>query len=157
MISILSVFLLLKNIAVKLWSIKPVRYIAIAAFTYYLVSNFYTTTMTRASNTTFVFPGWDALIAIPEFAFNPSYIKSGKASFSILSALTMLASVFVPGFLFVGIVLYVQKAINTYKAPPLPIMYAHEEADEVLVADYRMPVLYTKWEEEEEDEDEDEE
>lgn len=100
MISILSVFLLLKNMIVKLWAIKPVRY-----------------------------------IAIPTFEFNPSYIKSGKATFGIVSALSMLASVLVPGFIFVGITLFIQKAINTYKAPPLPIMYAKEDADEVLVAD----------------------
>lgn len=157
MISLLSVFLILRNIAVKLWSIKPVRYIAIAAFTYYLVSNFYTTTMSRASSTTFTFPGWDALITIPEFQFNPSYIKSNKASFSIISSISMLVSVFVPGFLFVAIILFLQKVINTYKAPPLPIMYANEAADEVLVADYRMPVLYSKWEAEYEEEEEEEE
>lgn len=154
MISILSVFILLKNIAVKLWSMKPVRYVIIGVFAFYLVSDFYTTTMSRASNTSFTFPGWDALITIPEFEFNPNYVKSGKASFSIVSALSMLASIFVPGILFIAIILVLQKALNTYKAPPLPIMYASDDAEEVVVADYRLPVLYTKWEAEEEYEDE---
>ncbi len=91
-------------------------------------------------------------------SFNPNYTKSGKTSEGILGALVTLASVFGPGIVLIVIVLFVQKALSDIKAPPLPIIYSKDDADEIIVEDYRMPVLYTKGESEEyEEDDEDDE
>lgn len=157
MLYLLSAINLLKNVAVKLWSIKWIRFLAIGGFAYYLISGFGSQVMSRASNTTFTFPGWDAIITIPEINYNPNFVKSNKASYGIMNAISRLGSIFIPGSFLIAIVLFVQKALNTFKAPPLPIVYTKDDADEVLVADYRMPVLYTKgepdyYEEDEEDE-----
>lgn len=144
MLAIISLVNEFKNLVVKLWSYKIVRIAVYLGFAYYVGSGFYTKVMSRASSTTFVFPGWDALITIPEISYNPSFIKSGKATAGWGSALTTLGSVMAPGFLFVGIILFLQKVWNTYKAPPLPIVYRKEDAEDVIVDDYRMPVLYTQ-------------
>lgn len=147
---------LIKNIIVKLWSYTIVRVLVAAWLAYYIGGGFYSRVMARASNVNFAFPGWDTLFYIPNFAFNPSFIKSGKASFGIMNSITRLGSIFAPGLMIVGIILYLQKVFNTYKAPPLPVIYRGEDAEDVIVADYRMPVLYTKGEAVYYDEDEDE-
>lgn len=146
MLYLSSLINLLKNILVKLWSCKPLRVLACLAFAYYLGSGFYNKISTRLAAASLTFLGWDTIFIMPEFNFNPDFVKSGKTTAGVMSALGTLASVMGPGFAFVGIVLFLQKVWNTYKAPPLPIIYNSEDAEEVLVADYRMPVLYTKGE-----------
>ncbi len=153
MLYILSFFNLIKNLIVKLWSYKSVRVIACLGLAYYLGSGFYDRIMLRASSANFDFLGWDTIIKIPEFNFNPSFVKSGKTSAGVVGAITTLASVFGPGLLFVGIILFLQKVWNGYKAPPLPILYNNEDSEDVIVQDYRMPVLFTKgesWDEDDE-------
>ncbi len=146
MLYLLSAINLFKNILVKLWSVTLVRVAVIGAFTYYIVSRFGTTFMSRASNSDLSFQGFDSIFYFSDFGFNPEYIKSRKATFGIMNALSRLGSVYLPGLLAVGIILFVQKAINTYKAPPLPIIYRGEDADTVVALDYRIPILYTKGE-----------
>lgn len=157
MLYLASFINLIKNIIVKLWSYKIVRFVVWGYLAYYLVSGFGTRVLSRASSTTFAFPALQDILPNPQFGFNPNFIKSNKANFSIINSINMLASIFIPGILIIAIVLYVQKVINTFKAPPLPIIFASEDADDVLVSDYRMPELYTKDEAEYDDEDEDDE
>ncbi len=90
-------------------------------------------------------------------SYNPNYTKSGKTTAGVLGALITLASVFGPGIVLIIIVLFVQKALSDMKAPPLPIIYSKDDADEVIVEDYRMPMLYTKGESEEYEDDEEDE
>ncbi|MFI3116298.1 MAG: hypothetical protein R3Y12_09190 [Clostridia bacterium] len=156
MLYFLSFINLIKNIIVKLWSYKIVRIVVWGYLAYYLISGFGTKVMSRMNSTNFDFPGWSALMPNSNIGFNPNFIKSNKANFSIINSITMLFSIFAPGALFVAIILYVQKVINTFKAPPLPIVFAHEDAEDVLVSDYRLPELYTKDEAEYDDDDEDE-
>lgn len=151
MLYLLSTINLVKNILVKLWSYTIVKVIVIGCFAFYVGEGFYSRVASRASNMNFEFPGWSTLFYIPGFEYNPSFIKSGKTTYGVFNALTKLASVYFPGLLFVAIILFLQKVVNTYKAPPLPIIYRGED---VIVTDYRMPTLYTKGESYEDDEDE---
>lgn len=144
MLYLLSFINLIKNLIVKIWSYKPVRIIVYLYVAYYFSSGFYSKVATRISSANLEFLGWDTIFIIPKFSFNPNFIKSNKASFGIFNAFKMLVSVFTPGLLMVALILYLQKVFNTFKAPPLPIIYQNEEAEEVLVEDYRMPELFTK-------------
>lgn len=161
MLYLLSALNLFKNILVKLWSYTIVKVIVVAAFTFYVGEGFYSRVSSRMSNLNLEFPGWSTLFYIPGFEYNPNFVKSGKASFGIMNSIIRLASVFFPGLLSVGIILFLQKVYNNYKAPPLPIIYRAEDAEDVLVTDYRMPTLFTKGEDDgydyDEDEDDDEE
>lgn len=152
MLYLLSFINLIKNIVVKIWSYKPVRVVVSLGFAYYLINRFGTNTMARATNADLSFPGWDAIFYMPEFGFNPNFIKSGKANYGWATALTKISSVFAPGLLFVGVILFLQKVWNTFQAPPLPLLYRGEDAEDVIVEDYRMPVLFTKGEAEYDDE-----
>lgn len=157
MLYLLSLINLFKNTIVKLWSYKIVRFGAYAYLTYYLGWGFISKVMSRINSANLVFPGWEALINIPQISFNPTFIKSNKATASIPSAISMLTSIFVPGLIIVGIILLLQKALNTFKAPPLPIIYSGEDAEDIIVEDYRMPILYTKGESDYDDDDDEEE
>lgn len=157
MLYILSSINLVKNQLVKLWSIKWVRYALILGFTYYLGEGFYARTASRINFSTLTIPTWSSIFYIPNIEFNPNFIKSNKASFSIINALTKLGSIFTPGLLMVAIILFLQKCFNTYKAPPLPIIYRGEDAEDIVEEDYTLPVLFTKGECFDDDEDDDDE
>lgn len=156
MLYLASFINLIKNVLVKLWSHKPVRFVVMGYFAYYCVSGFYTTAAARATNLVLEFPGWEALMPTGDIGFNPDFIKSRKATAGVWGAAKMLGSVFGPGLAGVAVLLYLQKMMNTYMAPPLPVLYCGEDAEDIIVDDYRMPVLYTKGEAEY-DEDEEEE
>ncbi len=154
MLYLCSLINLVKNILVKIWSNKVIRVLLCVGFAYYLGSGFYDKMSARLSSASFPFLGWDTIFSFPEINYNPNFTKSNKNSYGIMASLTTLGSVMGPGFAFVGIILFLQKVWNTYKAPPLPIIYNAEDAEDVLVADYRMPTLYTKGEDWNDDDEE---
>lgn len=148
MLYLFSAINLFKNILEKIWSYKIVRFLVWSYLAYYLISGFGSRAMSRVSNLNFTFNGWDSIISIPSLGFNANYIKSNKATGGVINAISKLFSVFVPGLTISAIILYLQDSLNKFKAPPLPIIFNNDEADEIIVADYRMPTLYTKGESE---------
>lgn len=155
MLYLVSLVNLMKNVVVKLWSYKIVRFAVYGYLFYYFGYGMYEKISARLGTTVIEWQGWEAVMPNFQLGYNPSFTKSGKANFGIMNAISRLGSVFVPGLLGVAIILYLQKVFNTFKAPPLPILYSGNDADELIVEDYRLPVLYTPGEAEEEyDEDE---